>query len=171
MSEAAEVVEDLIVDGLNVTERVAEIEDQGYTLVPDFITPEEVARLRHAVDTEVHITEMRAIGTKTGKTWRAHNLLAKTRAVDYLFLDARIRALIEGVLGKFMSHNVAYLRPQEIQLLAVPREVVRKLPEKLQRLLGYPRFGLGVDGRDPIDVLKDGIVVHPTARLATEHRN
>ncbi|MYD99608.1 MAG: hypothetical protein F4X98_19765 [Gammaproteobacteria bacterium] len=279
VSQAAEVAEDLVVDGLNITERVTEIEDQGYTLVPDFITPEEVARIRHAFDTEVHITEMRAIGTKTGKTWRAHNLLAKTRAVDYLFLDARIRALIEGVLGKytqinvttlfnvlpgetrqflhqddglwpikrphphfvcnalialddfdldngathivpyshkwhdrpvdqnvetmrvvmksgtmlmwegglwhgggantsnrerlgfFMSHNVAYLRPQEIQLLSVPREVVLELPEKLQRLLGYHRFGLGVDGRDPVDVLKDGIVVHPTARLAAEHRN
>ena len=279
MTEALEMPEDLIVDGLNITERVAEIEDQGFTIVEDFITAEEVGRIRHAFDTEVHITEMRAIGTKTGRTWRAHNLLAKTRAVDYLFLDARIRALVEGVLGKytqinvttlfnvlpgetrqflhqddglwpikrphphfvcnalialddfdvengathivpyshkwhdrpvdqdietlrvvmrsgmmlmwegglwhgggantskererlgfFMSHNVAYLRPQEIQLLSVPRDVVRKMPEKLQRLLGYHRFGLGVDGRDPVDVLQDGIVIHPTAKLAEHHR-
>ncbi|MYF29444.1 MAG: hypothetical protein F4029_15475 [Gammaproteobacteria bacterium] len=279
MTEAVEMAEDLIVDGLNITERVGEIEERGFTLVEDFITPEEVARIRHAFDTEVHITEMRAIGTKTGKTWRAHNLLAKTRAVDYLFLDPRIRALVEGVLGKytqvnvttlfnvlpgetrqflhqddglwpirrphphfvcnalialddfdiengathivpyshkwydrpvdqdietlrvvmrsgtmlmwegglwhgggantskdrerlgfFMSHNVAYLRPQEIQLLSVPREVVREMPEKLQRLLGYHRFGLGVDGRDPVDVLQDGVVIHPTAKLAEHHR-
>ena len=92
--------EDLIVDGVNVTERVAQIEDQGFTIIPDFITAEEVARIRHAFDTEVHVTEMRAIGTDTGKTLRAHNLLAKTRAVDYLFLDARVRALVEGVLGQ-----------------------------------------------------------------------
>ena len=212
---------------------------------------------------------------------RAHNLLAKTRAVDYLFLDARLRALVEGVLGErtqvnvttlfnllpgetrqflhqddglwpiprphphfvcnalialddfdiengathivpyshkwhdrpvdqdiettrvvmpsgtmlmwegglwhggganvskdrerlgfFMSHNVAYLRPQEIQLLAVPREEVRKMPKKLQRLLGYHRFGLGVDGRDPVDVLYDGVVAHParTNRLVARGR-
>ncbi len=280
MTAATEEAAALVIDGLDITERVAQIEKQGYTIVEDFITAEEVARIRHAFDTEVPITEMRAIGTKTGKTWRAHNLLAKTRAVDYLFLDARIRALVEGVLGKhtqvnvttlfnvlpgetrqflhqddglwpihrphphfvcnalialddydlengathivpyshkwhdrpvdqnvdtlrvampsgamlmwegglwhgggantsrnrerlgfFMSHNVAYLRPQEIQLLSVPREVARQLPEKLLRLLGYHRFGLGVDGRDPIDVLRDGVVVHPTAQLAARHRN
>ena len=265
----------LLVEGVNVTERVAEIEAQGYTIIPDFVQPKEIARIRHAFDTEVRITEMRAIGTDTGKTLRAHNLLAKTRAVDYLFLDPRIRALIEGVLGPrvqinvttlfnilpgetkqflhqddglwpikrphphfvcnalialddfdlengathivpyshswhdrpvdqsietlqvtmragtmlmwegglwhgggantskdrerlgfFMSHNVAYLRPQEIQLLSVPREVAVQLPEMLQRLLGYHRFGLGVDGRDPIDVLKDGDVVNPSAKVA-----
>ena len=269
-----------IVGGLNITGRVAEIEEQGYTIVPDFISAEEIARIRHAFDTEVQITEMRAIGTKTGQTWRAHNLLAKTRAVDYLFLDPRIRALVEGVLGNrtqvnvttlfnvlpgetrqylhqddglwpiprphphfvcnalialddqdvengathivpfshkwhdrrvdqsvetlqvemragtmlmwegglwhgggankskdrerlgfFMSHNVAYLRPQEIQLVSVPREVARELPEELLRLLGYHRFGLGVDGRDPVDVLHDGDVVNPHAQLAVEWRS
>ena len=272
--------ESLVIEGLNITERVAQIEEQGYTIVPEFLAPSEVARLRHAFDTEVPITEMRAIGTNTGKTWRAHNLLAKTRAADFLFLDARIRALVEGVLGKhvqvnvttlfnvlpgetrqflhqddglwpiprphphfvcnalialddqdiengathivpyshkwhdrkvdqnvrtrqvemrsgtmlmwegglwhgggannskdrerlgfFMSHNVAYLRPQEIQLVSVPRDVARQLPRELLRLLGYHRFGLGVDGRDPIDVLHDGIVFHPTARLADHHRS
>ena len=265
----------LVVEGVNVTERVAEIEGQGYPLIPDFIQADEIARIRHAFDTEVQITEMRAIGTDTGKTLRAHNLLAKTRAVDYLFLDPRVRALIEGVLGSrvqinvttlfnilpgetkqflhqddglwpikrphphfvcnalialddfdiengathivpyshswhdrpvdqsvetlqvtmsagtmlmwegglwhgggantspdrerlgfFMSHNVAYLRPQEIQLLSVPREVAAELPKMLQRLLGYHRFGLGVDGRDPIDVLKDGDVINPSAKVA-----
>ena len=274
--EAAEIV----IDGLNITERVAQIEEQGYTVVEDFLPPADVARIRHAFDTEVPITEMRAIGTNTGQTWRAHNLLAKTRAVDHLFLDPRIRALVEGVLGKrtqvnvttlfnvlpgetrqflhqddglwpiprphphfvcnalialddqdvengathivpyshkwhdrrvdqsvetlqvemrsgtmlmwegglwhggganvskdrermgfFMSHNVAYLRPQEIQLVSVPREVARQLPEELLRLLGYHRFGLGVDGRDPIDVLRDGDVVNPAAKRAAEWRN
>ena len=275
MNAPAHTEEPLVIDGLDITERVAEIEDQGFTIIPDFITPKEVTRIRHAFDTEVPITEMRAIGTTTGKTLRAHNLLAKTRAVDYLFLDARLRALVEGVLGPrtqvnvttlfnllpgetrqflhqddglwpiprphphfvcnalialddfdlengathivphshkwhdrpvdqdietmrvvmpsgtmlmwegglwhggganvskdrerlgfFMSHNVAYLRPQEIQLVSVPREEVRKMPKKLQRLLGYHRFGLGVDGRDPVDVLYDGVVSHPTARTA-----
>jgi len=266
--------EDLVIEGLNINEHVAEIKDRGYTIIEDFISPEEVATIRHAFDTEVPMTEMRAIGVDTGKTMRAHNLLAKTRAVDYLFLDPRLRALVEGVLGRrvqvnvttlfnvlpgekkmdfhpddglwpiprphptflcnalialddsdiengathvvpyshkwtrpvdqtaesvqlparsgtllmwdgglwhgggantskdrerlgfFMSHQVAYLRPQEIQLVSVPREVVREMPKMLQRLLGYHRFGLGVDGRDPIDVLNDGVVVNPSARRA-----
>ena len=63
-----------------------------------------------------------------------------------------------------MSHVVAYLRPQEIQLVSVPRETVKEMPETLQRLLGYYRFGLGVDGRDPLDVLYDDVVVNETAR-------
>ena len=267
----------VIIDGLNITDRVAQIEDQGFTIVEDFISSDEIEKIRHAFLTEVYITEMKAIGTNTGKTWRAHNLLAKTRAVDYLFLDPRVRALVEGILGPrtqvnvttlfnvlpgetrqylhqddglwpiprphphfvcnalialddfdiengathivpyshrwsdrhpdqsidtlqvemkagsmlmwegglwhggganvskdrerlgfFMSHQVAYLRPQEIQLVSVPREEVLKMPEKLQRLLGYHRFGLGVDGRDPIDVINDGLYVHETAKLAVE---
>ena len=264
----------LVVDGLNITERVAEIRDRGYTIIPDFISSDVVEHIRTVFDTEVPLTEMRAIGTNTGRTFRAHNLLGKTRRVDFMFLDPRLRAIVEGVIGPgtqvnvttlfnvlpgetkqflhqddglwpiprphppflcnallaiddhdiengathlvpyshrwhdrrvdqqvettriemksgsivfweggmwhaggannsknrerlgfFMSHAVSYLRPQEIQLVSVPREQVREMPEKLQRLLGYHRFGLGVDGRDPIDVLNDGIVSHPTAKV------
>ena len=39
-----------------------------------------MADIRHAFNTEVPITQMAAIGTETGLTLRAHNLLAKTRA-------------------------------------------------------------------------------------------
>ena len=52
---------------------------------------------------------MRAIGTDTGKTLRAHNLLAKTRAVDYLFVDERVRALVKGLLGQRGQVNVTTL--------------------------------------------------------------
>ena len=269
--------ESVVIDGLNINDRLAQIEDQGYTVIPDFISAAEVDRIRDAFLNEVYITEMRAIGTDTGRTWRAHNLLAKTRAVDYLFLDKRVRALVEGILGPrtqvnvttlfnvlpgetrqflhqddglwpikrphphfvcnalialddfdiengathivpyshrwydrrpdqsidtlqvemksgsmlmwegglwhggganvskdrerlglFMSHQVFYLRPQEIQLVSVPREEVLKMPVELQRLLGYHRFGIGVDGRDPVTVLKDGVVVNETAKLAKD---
>lgn len=273
-SNGSDDSQELIVDGLNITQRVSEIEEQGYTVIPDFISPDVVERIRHVFNTEVPITEMRAIGTKTGRTFRSHNLLGKTRGVDFMFLDKRLRAIVEGVIGPrtqvnvttlfnvlpgetrqflhqddglwpiprphphflcnallaiddhdiengcthlvpyshtwhdrrvdqevqttriemrsgsivfweggmwhaggantsanrerlgfFMSHVVWYLRPQEIQLVSVPREQVKKMPEKLQRLMGYHRFGLGVDGRDPIDVLNDGIVVHPSAKV------
>ncbi len=261
------------VNGVDVDAHVAEIEHRGYTVVPGFIDADEVERLRHAFRTEVPVTEMRAIGTDTGRTLRAHNLLAKTRAVDHLFLDARLRAIVAGVLGHrgqinittlfntlpgetrqllhqddglwpiprphphflcnalvalddfdidngathlvpfshtwhdrpvdqdvdtvqvtmpsgsmlmwagamwhgggantskrerlgfFMSHGQVYLRPQELQVLSVPPEVVRAMPELLQRLCGYHRFGIGVDGRDPIDVLRDGLRVNPQARI------
>ncbi|MCY4144674.1 MAG: phytanoyl-CoA dioxygenase family protein [Gammaproteobacteria bacterium] len=266
--------EDIIIDGLNITDCVREIKDRGFTVVEDFVTPSVVEHIRNVFDTEVPLTEMRAIGTKTGRTFRAHNLLGKTRNVDFMFLDKRLRAIVEGVIGPrtqvnvttlfnvlpgetrqylhqddglwpiprphppflcnallaiddhdiengathlvpyshkwhdrrvdqsiettrvelksgsivfweggmwhgggantsngrerlgfFMSHAVWYLRPQEIQLVSVPRDQVREMPEQMQRLLGYHRFGLGVDGRDPIDVLNDGVVVHPSARI------
>lgn len=55
-------------------------------------------------------------------------------------------------LGVILEFVVAWLRAQETHLLAVPHEVVRELPERLQELLGYniyPPFLGYVDGRHP----------------------
>ncbi len=264
----------LIIDGLDIGDVVGKIRKQGYAVVEDFLTQQDVATIRSAFNSDVPITEMRAIGTETGRTWRAHNLLAKTRIADSVFLDSRLRAIVDGVIGRynqinittlfntlpgetkqflhqddglwpiprphppflcnaliafddftqdngathlvpyshtwtravdqsiepiqiemksgsmvlweggmwhggganvtrdqermgfFISHQVSYLRPQEIQLLAIPPQVVRQMPRKLKRLLGYHPFGIGVDGRDPLDVLEDGIVVNPDAHPA-----
>lgn len=268
----------LVINGLNIGSVVGTIREQGYAMVEHFLTDDVISRVRSAFNTEVPITEMRAIGTDTGRTWRAHNLLAKTRAADDIFLDPRLRAVVDGIIGKynqinvttlfntlpgetkqflhqddglwpiprphppflcnaliafddftkdngathlvpfshkwtqpvdqsietiqvempsgsavfwdggmwhagganvtkdqermgfFISHQVSYLRPQEMQPLAIPPDVVRKLPHKLQRLVGYHTFGLGVDGRDPIDVLADGVVVNPEAQPANYWR-
>ncbi len=270
---------DLTIDGLAIGPIVESIREQGYVVVKNFLNQATVKKLQEAFNTEVPITEMRAIGTDSGRTWRAHNLLAKTRAADDVFLDARLRAVVDGVIGKynqinvttlfntlpgetkqllhqddglwpiprphpaflcnalialddftkdkggthlvpyshtwtkpvdqsvdtiqvemksgsvvfweggmwhagganvtqdqermglFISHQVSYLRPQEIQLLSVPPEVVRTMPHKLQRLVGYHKFGLGIDGRDPLDVLADGVVVNPDAHLANHWRS
>ena len=264
----------LVIDDLDIGAVVGTIREQGYAVVENFLREDTTAKIRAAFNNDVPITEMRAIGTKTGRTWRAHNLLAKTRAADSVFLDPRLRAIVDGVIGRynqinvttlfntlpgetkqflhqddglwpiprphppflcnalfafddftrdngathlvpfshtwtkpvdqsvesiqiemqsgsvvlweggvwhagganitedqermglFISHQVSYLRPQEIQLLSVPADVVRTMPQKLQRLVGYHTFGLGVDGRDPIDVLADGVVVNPEARTA-----
>ena len=264
----------LVIDDLDIGAVVGTIREQGYAVVENFLREDTIAKIRAAFNNDVPITEMRAIGTKTGRTWRAHNLLAKTRAADSVFLDPRLRAIVDGVIGRynqinvttlfntlpgetkqflhqddglwpiprphppflcnalfafddftrdngathlvpfshtwtkpvdqsvesiqiemqsgsvvlweggvwhagganitedqermglFISHQVSYLRPQEIQLLSVPADVVRTMPQKLQRLVGYHTFGLGVDGRDPIDVLVDGVVVNPEARTA-----
>ncbi len=268
----------VVIDGLDVGDVVSKIREQGYVVIEDFLSQDLIDRIRHAFNTQVPITEMRAIGTETGRTWRAHNLLAKTRKADAIFLDVRLRAIVEGVIGKynqinittlfntlpgetrqflhqddglwpiprphppflcnaliafddftkdngathlvpfshswtqpvdqtvesiqvemksgsmviweggmwhagganvttdqermglFISHQVSYLRPQEMQLLAVPPEVVRAMPRKLKRLVGYHKFGIGVDGRDPIDVLDDGNVVNPEAQTAEHWR-
>jgi ectoine hydroxylase-related dioxygenase (phytanoyl-CoA dioxygenase family) len=55
-------------------------------------------------------------------------------------------------LGVILEYASAWLRPQENHVLAVPREVVAELPERLQELLGYniyPPFVGYVDGRHP----------------------
>lgn len=269
----------VVIDNLDIGAVVAEIREVGYAVVENFLPQEDIRAIRKSFNTEVPITEMRAIGTKTGRTWRAHNLLGKTRAADHVFLDPRLRAIVDGVIGRhnqinittlfntlpgetrqllhqddglwpiprphpaflcnaliafddftrdngathlvphshkatgpvdqgaetvqvempsgsmvlweggmwhagganntedeermgfFISHQISYLRPQEIQLLAIPPEVVRTLPRKLQRLVGYHPFGIGVDGRDPLDVLADGDVVNPEAQLADAWRN
>ena len=268
----------VVIDGLDIGEVVATIQDQGYAVVEDFLSQEEIAAIRHAFNTEVPIIAMRRGPLSKGLSWRAHNLLSKTRAADHVFLDPRLRAIVDGVIGKynqinittlfntlpgekrqqlhqddglwpiprphptflcnaliafddftkengathlvpyshtwtrtpdqsvasiqvemrsgsmvlwdggmwhggganvtndvermgfFISHQISYLRPQEIQLLAIPQDVVKAMPHKLQRLVGYHPFGIGVDGRDPLDVLADGVVVNPDARSAEHWR-
>jgi ectoine hydroxylase-related dioxygenase (phytanoyl-CoA dioxygenase family) len=59
-------------------------------------------------------------------------------------------------LGVILEYAAAWLRPQENHCLAVPRRVVRQLPERLQELLGYniyPPFVGYVDGSHPRRVL------------------
>ncbi len=59
-------------------------------------------------------------------------------------------------LGVILEYVSAWLRPQENHCLAVPRDVVRQLPERLQELLGYniyPPFLGYVDGAHPRKVL------------------
>jgi ectoine hydroxylase-related dioxygenase (phytanoyl-CoA dioxygenase family) len=55
-------------------------------------------------------------------------------------------------LGVILEYVAAWLRAQENHILAVPRETVEQLPERLQELLGYnifPPFLGYVDGRNP----------------------
>ena len=55
-------------------------------------------------------------------------------------------------LGVAIEYAVAWVRPQETQLLAVPPALARELPPRLQALLGYdiyPPFVGYVDGRHP----------------------
>jgi ectoine hydroxylase-related dioxygenase (phytanoyl-CoA dioxygenase family) len=59
-------------------------------------------------------------------------------------------------LGVILEYAAGWLRQQENHCLAVPREVARELPERLQELLGYniyPPFVGYVDGVHPRRVL------------------
>jgi ectoine hydroxylase-related dioxygenase (phytanoyl-CoA dioxygenase family) len=59
-------------------------------------------------------------------------------------------------LGVILEYAAAWLRPQENHCLAVPRSVVRDLPQRLQELLGYniyPPFLGYVNGTHPRRVL------------------
>ena len=54
--------------------------------------------------------------------------------------------------GTILEYVVGWLRPQENHVIAVPPEIVRDLPKRLQELLGYnihPPFVGYVDGRHP----------------------
>ena len=59
-------------------------------------------------------------------------------------------------LGVILEYAAGWLRPQENHCLAVPPDIVRDLPERLQELLGYniyPPFIGYVDGSHPRRVL------------------
>ena len=60
-------------------------------------------------------------------------------------------------LGVVLEYVASWLRAQENHYLAVPRETVAQLPERLQELLGYnvyPPFVGYVDGRHPRKALE-----------------
>lgn len=60
-------------------------------------------------------------------------------------------------LGVILEFCAGWLRPQENHVLAVPKEIVRELPTRLQELLGYNVLGIlgNVDGRTPLKYLDD----------------
>ncbi|MCY4656822.1 MAG: phytanoyl-CoA dioxygenase family protein [Gammaproteobacteria bacterium] len=56
-----------------------------------------------------------------------------------------------------LNFNLAWLKQRENQFIGIPPEVVVKMPEKLQALIGYKltNFGLGsVDYKNPIETVK-----------------
>lgn len=61
--------------------------------------------------------------------------------------------------GLVLSYGLGWLRQAENHYLALPRELVRQFPERLQKLLGYfvhaPNLG-AIEGRDPIEFLQNG---------------
>lgn len=80
--------------------------------------------------------------------------------------------------GVIVSYCLGWLKTYENQFLAYPREVARRFPERLKRLIGYqmhrPNLG-GWEGRDPIEFLEDDASFKPhvdalTPEIAAELR-
>lgn len=65
--------------------------------------------------------------------------------------------------GIVMSYCLGWLRQSENQYLAVPHDLVKTLPERLQRLLGYfvhqPNLGQ-IEGRDPIELIQGQNIIN-----------
>lgn len=60
-------------------------------------------------------------------------------------------------LGVIIEYCAGWLRQQETQVLAVPREIVATLPQRLQELIGYglyPQFLGQVNGEHPAKILR-----------------
>ena len=77
--------------------------------------------------------------------------------VGHLFHGGGANQTDRPRLGVILEYAASWLRAQENHLLAVPQEIARDLPERLQELLGYniyPPFVGYVDGRHPRRVLE-----------------
>ena len=83
---------------------LADIDAQGYVMIPDWISADRVARLGKDLRREVN--PIRELMPPDKTTVRAHNLLGKTRCVDDLVCDPRLLALARGVLGDKIQVSV-----------------------------------------------------------------
>ena len=72
--------------------------------------------------------------------------------------------------GINVDYSLAWLRQEENQYLSVPRDVAARLPEEVQRLMGYSMgaYALGYidDARDPILALREGTDTESGSSLA-----
>ena len=87
-----------------LTKWLSKVADQGYIVIPEWLTKERVSRLRHDLVTEIN--PIRELMRPDRTTVRAHNLLGKTRCVDDIVNDRRLIALAQGVLGPMIQVSV-----------------------------------------------------------------
>ena len=88
------------------------IREDGYAVVPDFLTPDTLDRLRRGLTPVFDDIGSRMDKEYGQQTVHTHNLLDKTRAVDEVLVDDRLLALIEAGLGPdFQVSGVAAMRP------------------------------------------------------------
>ncbi len=97
-------------DRIRVEKAVAEVEAQGYAIMPDFLGEARLAHLRADLAPIFAMSGTRDAtdsGRYTGtQTVHVHNLFAKTRAVDEVAIDPLLLLSIEGVLGPLFQMSV-----------------------------------------------------------------
>ena len=103
-------------DSLRVNKAVQDVERQGFAIIHDFLSEQQLDVI---CDRMTPIFEM--TGTRNAKDARGshrkgyhgvqavhvHNLFAKTRAVDDVAIDPLLLLIIEGVLGPLFQMSVA----------------------------------------------------------------
>ena len=107
---------------------LAEIDQQGYVMIPDWISPERVKRLGQDLRREVN---------------PIRELMEPQKTTNATEDQSRLAIAI--------NFNLAYLRQQENQYIGVPRTELAKMPERLQRVLGYQQ-GMSVAGSGMVDL-------------------
>lgn len=98
-------------DAERVRQAVSDVASNGYAIVPDFLSADQLAK---TVDEMAPIFDMTGDrdATKGGRhsgiqTVHVHNLFAKSRAVDDIAIDPVLLMIIEGVLGQQFQMSVA----------------------------------------------------------------
>ncbi|XOV85817.1 MAG: phytanoyl-CoA dioxygenase family protein [Pseudomonadota bacterium] len=98
-------------DAKRVARAVFDVQQNGYAIIPDFLSPTRLARLRLEMEPIFEQTGTRdatGSGRYTGQqTVHVHNLFAKTTAVDEIAIDPVLLLTIEGVLGSLFQLSVA----------------------------------------------------------------
>lgn len=136
-----------------VSEVLSRLDADGYAIVEGLLDPQVVSRIHAELTALLAVTPHGRNSFEGFRTRRLYALFAKTRSFDG---GGGANTTDRPRLGVILEYVASWLRPQENHVLAVPREVARTLPERLQELLGYniypPLLGY-VDGRHPRRVL------------------
>ena len=76
---------------------LAGLEEQGYTIIPDFLTPDTIARVREGLAPHLN-THAGRNNFEGFKTERVYTLVARGKIFEKIVEDARIMALLDKVL-------------------------------------------------------------------------
>ena len=96
----------------NVDDVRHRVDQDGYAVVPDFLEPQAMDRVRRGLAPVFDAIGSRMAEDLGQQTVHTHNLLAKTRAVDEILVDDRLLGLVEAILGPdFQVSGVAAMRP------------------------------------------------------------
>ena len=78
-------------------DHLAELDEQGYTVIPDFLTADCIARVRHGL--APHLSTHAGRNNFEGfKTERVYTLVARGKVFEEIVEDARVTALLDAVL-------------------------------------------------------------------------